>query len=281
MDHPPVRTPFRALSRPDASAIWVAYSKFTAGLLSVLVLLCLAVSPGTSPLPTSTAWSDASTWTVLQNVPDSTTQISSTCTFAGTLTFAASACTTTTRSGPPPAGIVPAPALDYGTFAGSYWLLWANFGCDAAFNDSQRCNAIRYLLGYSVFTYTLLSLAICGAVLALFQFAEALLQMHHCPEERLQEFRLPSLWLRFVPLLSLTTFIFATWPIVLSAALNLLMDETIKFGDFGVGIPNITKETVLVRPGLSWFMVLLSSIILAYLMAVNWRLEKAFPHPKT
>jgi hypothetical protein len=279
MDHPPVRTPFRALSRPDASAIWVAYSKFTVGLLAVLVLLCLAVSPG-SALPASTAWSDASTWTVLQNVPDSTTQISSTCTFAGTLTVAASTCVSTTRAGPPPNGIGPAgPALGYSAFAGTtYWQLWTNFGCDAAFNDSQRCNAIRYLLGYSVFTYTLLSLAICGAVLALFQFAEALLQMHHCPEERLQEFRLPSLWLRFVPLLSLTTFVFATWPIVLSAALTLLMNETIKVGE---GIPNITKETVLVRPGLSWFFVLLSSIILAYLMAVNWRLEKAFPHPKT
>jgi hypothetical protein len=277
MDHTPVRTPFRSLSRPDASAIWVAYSKFTVGLLSVLVLLCLAVSPGTA-MPASTAWSDASTWTLLQNVPGSTAQISSTCTFAGTLTFAASTCVTTTRSGPPPDGIILFDNLGYGEFAGSYWQLWVNFGCNADFNDSQRCNAFRYLLGYSVFTYVLLSLAICGSVVALFQFAEALLQMHSCPEEKLQEYRLPSLWLRFVPLLSLTCFIFATWPIVLSAALTLIMNETIKEGD---GIPNITKESVLVRPGLSWFMVLLSFLILAYLMFVNWRLEKAYPHPKS
>ena len=285
----PLRTPLRSLSRPDASAIWAAYTRIWAAIFIVVILAAVSLVPGNAV--TASSWSDASTWTVVSSVPDSTDQIARTCSFTGSLTFGASTCTTTMRTGPPPAGIAAGPGPAYSAFGGTYWGIWTTFGCDASFNDSQRCEAIRLFLGYSLYVYILQSLVLLIAIAGLLQVSEALLQMYFAPEDKLQALRVPNLWKWFVPLMVLTGFIFCTWPIVVVVALQKLKEDTIKFSTSGPDgtsppgggppIVNIASQSTLVRPGSSWWFVLISFGFLVYAQIINRMLEKAFPHPET
>ena len=127
-------------------------------------------------------------------MPNSPTQIARTCSFTGSLTYGASTCITTTRSGPPPADIRAEPGPTYSEFGGTYWSIWTTLGCDASFNDSQRCEAIRLFLGYSIYVYILQSLVLLIAIAGLLQVSEALMQMYFAPEGKLQALRVPNLW---------------------------------------------------------------------------------------
>ena len=90
----------------------------------------------------------------------------------------------------------------------------------------------------------------------------------------------------------LTGFIFCTWPIVVVVALQKLKEDTIKFSNPAQegdpppppppgAIVNISSQSTLVRPGSSWWFVLISFGFLVYAQIINRMLEKAFPHPET
>ena len=289
----PLRTPLRSLSRPDASAIWAAYTRMWAVFLLVVILAAVTLVPG-SAVSTS-SWSDASTWTVVSSTPNTNFQTARTCSFSGSLTGGLTTCVTTRRGGQPlPRGItVENGRPEYSQFFGTYWSIWTNLGCDASFNDSERCAAIRLLLGYSIYTYILQSLVLLIAIAGLLQVSEALLQMYFAPEDKLQALRVPNLWKWFVPLMALTGFIFCTWPIVVVVVLQKLKEDTIRFytppvpetgtppPPTGADIVNISSQSTLVRPGSSWWFVLISFGFLVYAQIINRMLEKAFPHPKT
>ena len=274
----PLRTPLRPPLREDARAAYSAYSRMLAALAIATALVAMAVTPGGTAQASS--WSDASTWTVTASVPTTTTTISYSCSFTGSLAVGGSVCATTTRTGPPPDGVTTAPggALAWAQLPFStYFSAWTFAGCDAAFNDSGRCAAVRILLGYSIFTYIILSLFLATAVGALLHLGEALLQMQYAAEDKVAGLRVPNLWKWLVSLTVLPAFAFFSWPIAVVAALQLVMEETIKAAD----ITDITSKSQLVRPGSSWWFVLFACCLLCYCAWVNWRLESAHPHPDT
>jgi hypothetical protein len=272
-----LRTPLRALVREDARAIWGAFWRIWAALAVIVALSAMALSPGGVG---GSSWSDASTWTVITVPPvvapaTTTTKIARTCSFSGSLSAGSSTCTTTTRTSD---GVTLAPGPDNGAFPfNTYWGIWTSAGCDAAINDSERCRALRYLLGYSIFTYILLSIALCMAVAALLQVSEALLQMYCAPEERVAEYRVANLWKWTAPLAGLTGMCAFTWPIVIVVALATIKEDTIA----ALELVNIDSQSTLVRPGASWWFVLISFCLCIYAAVMDRMLEKAYPHPET
>ena len=207
-----LRSPLRALKNGDANAVFHAYTRIWAALALTVVLSSISLS-GSAPLLSggelASAWSDASTWTVISDISADAGgpgQQGITCSFSGSLTTGGVACSTTVRTGPPPEGLAVTPgAPASGNIAfGTFWSMWTSNGCDVAFNDGLRCRAIRYFLGYSVVIYTLQSLVVLIGIAALFQVSEALLQMWAAPEAAVAGFRVPNLWQYFLPLLTLT-----------------------------------------------------------------------------
>ena len=83
-------------------------------------------------------------------------------------------------------------------------------------------------------------------------------------EEKVAALRVPNLWKWFAPLAALLGYAFFTWPIAIVAALQLVMEETIKASE----IANVSGKSQLVRPGSSWWFVVLACCLLCCWPAV-------------
>ena len=247
-----------------------------ASLLLTICLVSASITPQASGIAAS-SWSDASTWTVLSST-DGGGRVSYTCSLVGSLTSGASTCTTVTRTGSPPEGVIAAlGSPGYGILPfQTWWGMWLAFGCDAEFNDSLRCRAIRYFVGFNVFAYVLLSLVVVVGITGLLQLSEALFQMHFAPESEIVALRPPNLWRFTYSLVICLAFVVFSWPLVIVAALLLLKQETKVAAD----LSPVDGESTLVRPGASWWFCFFSLVIMAYAALVQRELEKRLPHPE-